>query len=816
MDYSPLIRKVINAIQPYIQSKPINCKQLHNLSCQLAKGFELTGKSEKIDLTTVIEETLKILVHNESILGIAAPIVTNSSAENPLICIVFEAITSENPNQKSLSVFSAQLKRAIMNPDIIRMFPEIFHRKKRSSTKREEMNIVSTIHIELSTSIAYRHLASDLQIGLQKMLNFYSSVSENTAIESMKHLRTGLIRIFKELPECKAIEINECLEMGIRNKPEEIVRGIAKKMRWENNPSRPLQKNTRNRYAKDFIHVIIYKGGFAFPKHRMTNRDFRDVQKKEDQANDPFYDDDPPENLTKEAKNRLQKIESSERRESNPYNIIFETPTIGVSHSSNDFVLSDQRAIMTRYLSGLKYYGCLHINEISRILRELFGFLQTSYSKDFECAIITLSLLLTGRTLDWLLEIVVDNNLDLEKQSPQQKSIYSPKRDAILYPPLTFEDITQPPTFRPHLLRKVNSLWILPLPYQLISYWRLIAKSRKKGQRFFQISKKEVLEFIRLISRKLQQSTPAMPSITLGRIRGAFTYLAVKEEGLHLQIASIVSDQRTLVPHASLFYTTLEITRIASAYRSAINSFFSLMNKKFNFEFPLFPSRAAKLPEGLLLGSMYFPDIHILRQSMAKLITRIEYVQDYHTKHNLLTTYFIYTLCLICGLRVSEFSTIFRTQFDWYKASHETPIRLLHLPITKSSRFVFASRSIPIPAFLHPSLEELLKRSSDQKYAFYYFLDEEKRVVTGPRFASFVADLMISFPRLNLGRHLVSSFLVQHQIESSVIDTILGHTNPGEEPFNPYLPNNVYHRWKRYLNAIGGLIDSLGLKENLL
>ena len=86
-----------------------------------------------------------------------------------------------------------------------------------------------------------------------------------------------------------------------------------------------------------------------------------------------------------------------------------------------------------------------------------------------------LTMCLTGRTLDWLLQVRVGDWPDPTACLPSMPPRYVPEYDAIVYWPEAIADLPTQPEQTADLFEPVSPVWVLPLPDPLIPWWRELA-----------------------------------------------------------------------------------------------------------------------------------------------------------------------------------------------------------------------------------------------------------------------------------------------------------------------------------------------------
>ena len=764
-----------------------------------------------IFLKQAVINFIRLLVVNDNLTGIAYLVPWKNHQKKTIICLLAETIISATPNSKDLSGFINNLDNALQSPDITVTFPQLNKALKLRDIDVNQ-NVLVAIHQELSFSDGYPHLSADLHLGILELLSNSQEQNPDTLTIDFVSATKGLRRIFKYFTKAEAMKIQTAIQANETEAAFEIISFSARRLTnlKQKKSSFPLSKNTMRDYALNCYYRLVEKSGAG--RGIGIPVTIREGRKNEQSIKKQIVDDDddPPNLLTGDEQKKILKIEDAEKRDRNPHLPFDEQIEVFGQREGKIFIRSEERAVMDHYTDWFGWHNCLHINEVFHLLRNIISLEQSPNSQ--QTSTILFTLLLTGRSLDWLLSVHLASGNEDYRIVRLDYPVFDLEYEAIFYPPHTFPDIAGTPYFRPGLSEPMSANWVLPLPKQLIPFWRKIIRGCKKGRNIFSCSKHCVQKSLSTINQKIQECIPEFPGYTLSRIRGACISLLILEGDLDPKLTAIVSDQRTLVINASLFYTTIDVSFLAEKYRTSVDLALKKLLSDWNEPLNIPTIKNPKeLPSNFLIGSGYLPKLDILQKIITKFIEMIEEEKDDVQKHNLRTYYFLYSLSLLCGLRISEVCNLRVDQFDEVTIDNGHRIRLLVLPKTRSSRYAFAARVVPIPQVLHPMVDNLLSLAPNQSMAFYHFSKGKMVKITKDILDDLDTLLDIQIPRWHAGRHYLGTYLLLNDMPSTGVNAILGHSREGEELFNPYIPGNIMSYWQDYLRLADRLATLLGI-----
>jgi hypothetical protein len=761
-------------------------------------------------LDLAIQSLLGLIIVNDNIIGIATPIRDKKGGSEPLNCLVAKNIALTQSENKEVLEFIDQYRKAILDTKVRLQFPEIFIIPSSKLEQTNRPNSMVSIHYDCSSTVAYKELALDLHEGLLNILPQYNWGNEEKNLDAYKAIRTGLKRVFSQIDFQEAIQMKNLINLSDKAASEDLVMSICKKIPKIQSENELIGRGTQNAYSWAFITTLIIKGkinrNLNERKNRLSERGAQQIE----------FDAEPPDETPIEIKERLKKIEKEERRAKSRGSCFDEIEKDFSATDSRNYISSDEIAVMENYLDWLSWNKCLHPNEVVEFLRIILFSQKNNEEKEMLIPLF-LSMLFMGRTSKWLCEVRVGKKPDNSSNEKLEYPIYDKNQNAIYYSPVTFEDIPMFPKYRNDQYVKVSPYWCLPIPNELTDYWVEVSKDRIIDFPIFNFKKGRVKSVLKGISELINKKYPAMPLITEGRIRGSFTAMMVLIGNLDPTLVAIISDQRTLVPHATIFYNTIPLSFLTKKYQESMDSVCKFLNQTYpDIEFH--PSKKSRTNRTeLVMGSGYFPKMEELKECIRILARAEKNEKDFFQKHNLKTVLLLYCISLLCGLRVSEVCDLRIDQFDKYSVNASKAIRLLIIPEAKSSKYATASRLIPIPEILHELLDDLLSLSINQTSAFFIY---DKYGKKKPITAKAIDDILLSledahFPRFHSGRHLLHTYLVLHNMLFEATNSIFGHTREGEELFNPYIPGDIISFWDEYLFHANNLAIELGLKEIL-
>ncbi|PKO03594.1 MAG: hypothetical protein CVU43_01725 [Chloroflexi bacterium HGW-Chloroflexi-5] len=761
-----------------------------------------------IDLA--IQSLLGLIIVHDNIIGIATPINNTEGSSEPLNCLVAKNIVLTQSENIEVIGFIDQYKKAILDSKIRQQFPEIFIIPSSKLDQTNRPNSMVSIHYDCSSTVAYKELALDLHEGLLNILPQYNWGSEEKNLDAYKAIRTGLKRVFSQIVSREAIQLKNLINLSDKVAAEDLVMSICEKIPKIQNSEELIGRGTQNAYSWAFITTLIIKGkinrNLNDRKNRLSERGAQQIE----------FDAEPPDETPIEIKERLVKIEKEERRAKSRGSCFDEIEKDFGATDSRNYISSDEMAVMENYIDWLSWNNCLHPNEVVEFLRIILFSQKNNKEKEMLVPLF-LSMLFMGRTSKWLCEVRVGKKPDDSSNEKLEYPIYDKNQNAIYYSPVTFEDIPMFPKYRNEQYVKVSPYWCLPIPNQLIDYWVEVSKECSIGSPVFDFKNGRVKSVLKGITERINEKYPAMPLITETRIRGSFTAMMILICHLDPALVAVISDQRTLVPHATLFYNTIPLSFLDKKYQESIDSICKYLNNTYP-DISFLPSIYSKIVKTeLVMGSGYFPKVEELKDCIRILAIAKQNEKDFFQKHNLKTILLLYCMSLLCGLRISEVCDLRTDQFDKYSVKANRAIKLLIIPEAKSSKYATASRLIPIPEILHKLMDDLLSLSINQTMAFFIY---DKYGKKKPITAKAIDDILLSledahFPRFHSGRHLLHTYLVLHNMLFEATNSIFGHTREGEELFNPYIPGDIISFWEEYLFHANNLAIELGLKEVL-
>ncbi len=736
--------------------------------------------------------------------GLALPASGQSVA---LVCNL-AAHCARLANQLDVPPFLDTVGAKLQSDAVRQAFPELFQRPGPNA------NVLWSTHAKLASAQAYSLLAVELQCGLIVALARTSWVWTEEAAKSMDAMMTAL-RIIPHLDAealADAFASHDPLACGT------VIRQSACDLPYQNHPDRLLPRATQLGYARDCCRLLNHPDWISIEMGDAPLGGGAGIVRSRRGQNWQFDDDDPPE--TEAAPDRfrerhLEKLERQVRRQV--------TPGAGLDEFDADadlgvpglLIYGEELAVLREYPHPLAWHAA-HPNDIAVLVRMIFrdtapsgSFAITQLSTDklmLRTALLTMCL--TGRTLDWLLQVRVGDWPDATACLPSMPPRYVPERDAIVYWPEAIPDLPTQPEQAADLFEAVSAVWVLPLSEPLIPWWREVASRSPKGQRALTLTADQVENALKSATSLLREKTPNLPALTQGRLRAAYTALMEHTGQLDPLLAACISGQWRTALRVPLFYTTLSLPLLADRYREVIQRVWAALRETQPQLPNAFGVTPAALPE-LRLGSPYYPKLSVVKQAVHALHGAVAQAGGDEGRHNAKTLLALYGLSLFTGLRISEAASLQTVDFDLQATWQGAAMPWIVLPETKGSRWTSAARITPLPDCLLPLLHELLP---DHLQAPAFSFRTQGRLVPADKgeIRRRLADLDVPFPRWHAGRHLLRTILVEQGLPFDATNAILGHQSAGRELFNPYLPGNPGETWRAFRLLSDRLAHRLG------
>jgi len=741
-----------------------------------------------------IMPALRLLSPFGSVTGLGH-VVSNHSL--PLLCIILNHFAQHYGRSKSAV---SELGQVLLSNDLVKVFPALpFHPTPNS-------NILFDVHARLVHAPAYRLLAIDLQHGVVALMN---RTQWQHSSEISKSLDARLSGAFRIVPLLNA----ESFEVALHDQDPELCGQIVWKVAEQLHhfkSGKLLASNTRSAYFLDACRLLNHPEWAETVIHDTPlgtgKRDFLVKKRSHFSENMEVNSED----VSLHDDSNIAKIERQVRRDLHPGTSLEELGEEDAI-SSRLSIYGEELSVMREFLHH-DAWNCAHPNDLidmfRLILLPLTKFLALDETK-LGLRTLILSILLTGRDSDWLLQIVVGKCSETEKNPGSTIPTYFPECDAIAYFPTAAPDLPTTPLHHPDLYEPVSEIWWLPLPQPLIPLWRELASRRRMGDKLFSVSEKEIRNALAWLTKKLRKRLPHRSAMTEGRLRMAYTTLMVNVGMLDPLVAAFISEQWSPALRVPLYYTTLRLSFLAEQYRAATQRVWDFLRRlSADFDLPFFECEPNRLPE-MRLGSPYLPKLEVIRNVLLVIESAIETALDEDQRHNALLLKLFYGFSIFLGLRMSEAESIRQSQIDLSVYWGGKNMAWLVLPQTRSNYWTTASRIVPIPRQLHTLVKCLLSTNADG-FAFHFRVNGVHLPATESIIRDQLAALQVVMSKWHGGRHLFRTLMVEYGFQFDEGGAVIGHQSSGHEIFNFYSPHQLSRVWESYekfADHIAGLID---------
>jgi len=738
-----------------------------------------------------LRSVARLLAFHGDLTGIA-----RMSAGQPILCHLAFCLA---PDTLDGTAFIANLAAALRSKAVGSAFPELTAkpRKQRDPARPELIvNPLLIFHLELAETPAYSLLAARIQHGLIQLLSIHGWPMEYN--KDISAILTGPRRIIKAVPEEMLHEFQFAVESGNIPALEMLVGSVLARMKRERgNQNEPIKRHTLRAFSDNFFKLLFKFDEISLPQRRDAFIP-RSSQKMFDIDDDLPEDANPPDRFRIE---HIAQVEQEVARELHPGKQL-DSVLLEIEERQDDLrYYGDEHAVMGEYLDR---YGIRIVQP--HMLAEIFQYCLTEID-DLELRTLILAIALTGRSLKWLLSIVVSDEINLDGQltTPQ----YIPKRDMLIFSPEVLAQLPKGAERTDDLFVPTNANSAFSIPEILLLDFRTLAERRDVGGRLFSVRAKGVRDVLEAWSQVYQAHMPSEPEITESRLRLTFNTLITVISGLDPLLSAMISGQWRFSLRAPLHYTTIPLTLLANRYRTAVRKLWGAC-RACEPGLPKWPERpAAILPRGFQ-GSPYMPKRAIMRRVVATLAeTSRDPSETQETRHNAQTLLALYLLACLCGLRISSTGNLKTWYFDFQAVWGDTSMPWLALPKTRGNRFTSSSRLIPLPGTMLPLLDKLVT-GRHQDHPFHFLKGGEKLPATGYQIMAHLDNLELPYPRWHAGRHLLRTYLLEQGYGFDATNAILGHQSAGREQFNPYLPVDVLDDWLTYCDLADRLARSLG------
>ncbi|MGH2520891.1 MAG: hypothetical protein ACRDH2_00170 [Anaerolineales bacterium] len=726
----------------------------------------------------------------------------------PLVCTL-AAHFARQANRLDEVPFLDTLGLRLQNDVARQAFPELFQRPGPNA------NVLWGTHAQLASTPTYRLLAIDLQGGLIAALARTGWMWTAAAAKSMDAMITSALRI---IPRLSAEVLAQALASHDPFACGKVIREAACDLTYLRHPDRLLPRATQLGYMRDCCRLLNHPEWVSTEMGDAPLGEGNDTVRSHRGWGWQFDDDDPPE--TEAAPDRfrerhLEKLEREVRRQVSPGAALDEVDTdLGISGL---LIYGEELAVLREYPHPLAWHAA-HPNDIAALVGMIFR--DTAPSGSFAITRLSteklllrtalLTLCLTGRTLDWLLQVRVGDWPDPAACLPSMPPCYVPAYDAIVYWPEAIPELPTQPEQTADLFEPVSPVWVLPLPDPLLHWWRELAHRCAKGERALTLTADQVEDALKSATSVLREKTPNMPALTQGRLRAAHTALMERDGQLDPLLAACISGQWRTSLRVPLFYTTLSLPLLADRYRAAARRVWTVLRQTRSVpQLPdAFGGTPTALPE-LRVGSPYYPRLAVVRQAVQILRDAVAQAISNEDRHNAKTLLALYGLSLLMGLRISEAASLQTVDFDLRATWQREALPWVVLPETKGNRWTSAARIVPLPDCLLPLLRELLP---DDLQAPALSFRTQGRLVAADKgeIRRRLAEVSVPFPRWHAGRHLLRTFLLEQGLPFDATNAILGHQSAGRELFNPYLPGDPGKAWRPFRLLSDRLAHELG------
>jgi hypothetical protein len=747
-----------------------------------------------------ILEVLRLLSPFGAVTGLAMSgeekAFTGAPKMQPLACELASFYADpESPAQS----FLLALGQTLRSKEILLAFPDLI------TPPQSQENLIWVIHHDLIQQPLYPLIVRDLQRGLIKKWTEDDWNPEKH--DSISSLLTGLRRM---APLINPDKFQEVLDTGVDGRMMFYLRDIAKTLKNLRRRSRPpLKEATQILYFRNFCTVLDREewldqprqeggpggGGFRYTRYILMNLD----------------DDMPeiPEALDGFREIHFKRLVEKIADDLNPGRHLTEEANPD-SHRSRDTRLTyaEERAVMENFLDPSAWH-VTHPSELAWFVKALLD-LEASDKASLELTTFILSLILTGRSADWLQSIQVEENFtDALVKAP----VFQPSTGLIRYMPDLVESYPTDPADGSDMFIPVEKLWALPVPECLRCRFGELAQKGEK--RLFSTLVMENFKKLRKhLTQIFHQQHPHAPAFTEGRLRkGAFITL-VQDGGLDLLLAAMLSGQWLNCTRVPIFYTTVSWPLLTDRYHLAMTNMWAELQLAAS-DLPDLAIKTDLVYEERNQGSPYHPLLSVQQEIIHRLGENILAAEAPHELHNMITLAALYALSFFGGLRISEVSLMARSQFDFDCTRRGVPVPTLAIKDAKTNRFTVAGRSLPMTSHIIPLLKKAMALDIGDGYAFHFYLQGEPRPVTESRLTDMREKAGVKLVRWHGNRQALSSHALVEGVSFDCINAILGHATAGMEPHNVYLPNTLPVLWQEYLKFCDTYARRLGWKEVL-
>jgi integrase len=659
-----------------------------------------------------------------------------------------------------------------------------------SCRPRPNHNLLFDVHHGLAQAPAYWLLATDLQQGLVAALARTGWRRTPAAAKSLDAMATSAQRI---LPRLDPVVLEAALAAGDVGAVAAEFRQVALSLDYERQPGRPLPERTQLGYLRDCCRLLLHPEWAEAAASRAPLGLGTGQTRARRSAPWENSDDDPPE--TDEAPDRfrrrhLEQVERAVRRELTPGAALDEA-AVRLAPP----VYGEELAVMREYAHPAAWQ-CAHTDDLTGLLRYVLRApqrvtqvcLETLDTRRLALRTAMLSLFLTGRGADWLASVCVGPWPPATGFGRGSPPVYSPEHDAIAYWPEAIPSLPQHPERATDLFEPISPVWVLPLPGELIPWWRELARRRSPGQPALGVTVRDIHQALQAATRYLRAALPHRPALTEGRLRTAFRAMFEAEAGLDPLLAGVISGQWRLPLRVPLFYLTVSADRLAERYRAAAHQVAVGLARLGGL--PAVPVvEPAPLPQ-LRFGSPYLPRREVLQacvRHLARAIERARSSAEPDDLHNARTLLALYGLSVLCGCRISEAGKRAAGDFDLDARWNGQPVPWMVLPESKGNRWTFSARIVPLPDCLLPLLQAVLPVGR-QEPAFYFIQDGARVPAAAGEIRHRLAHCDVPFPRWHAGRHWVETQALEAGLDFDVRNAHLGHQSASRELFGPYQP----------------------------
>lgn len=754
---------------------------------------EMTGMSAA-EIAQGILPALRLLSPYGNIAGLGFK---HTGSNRILLCTVLQPfIHQNNQSAKFLDI----LQSALLSLDVTTRFPQLTARPPRNE------NLLWDIHAKFASVAIYESLAVDLQIGLIASLERTGWKNTKAAQKSLDALVSGL-RVIKYLPP-------HLFAKALAQKHEKVCgylllrafRTLPKLKRGDK-----LMRRTLKIYFEDVCQLLNHPD-WAKAQSRQAQLGAGEVESLSRLERLMTLDDDLPESADAPDGFRveqLEKIECQVRRSLYPGSALGEIDdTDEVTHTLG--IYGEELAVMKEFLP-LASWNSTHPNHVAKICRHMSADEVGSLDDNrLRIRALTLSIMFTGRASDWLSQITQGNWSDITNGTdPVSTPRYVAEIDAIAYRPEAIPNLPKSPLRTADLFEPISAIWMLPLPTQLIPWWREMARRTAPGKPLFAGALEKLPAVFDWLTNDIRKESSHQPAITESRLRLACTTLLERIGQMDPLLAAFVSEQWRPSLRTPLFYTTLTPQRLAEQYRTAMDRVWKFL-QTLEEAIPNCSTTPQSLPQ-IYFGSPYRPLLSVVQDLFAAIESAIERSSDNEARHNARLLKLLLGLSVFCGLRISEAGELQAIQVDLDGQWLGQVMSWLTLPETKSNRWTTASRKIPLPPMLLPLVRTLLSPNTEGP-AFYFIYSGQKVKADAEAIRRALLNLGVPFPRWHAGRHLIFCLMLEGGLPLSVIKAILGHQSAGCEMFNFYLPNTLSASWIQYLDFTNELAKKIGWK----